>query len=591
MKKKNLFSGVLVLILTLLILPNCTKKPVETGKVLNLVVTAKLKGLDPAFASDLYSSTEVNRVYESLFQYHYLKRPYVLVPLLAQSMPKISKDKLTYTINVRKNVFFHNDPAFPQGKGRELVAKDFIYSLMRIADPNLHSTGWWILENRIQGLDKWREEMKAAQTTDYSKGVSGLRLLGKYTLKIKLKDPYPQLLNILAMPYTSAVPEEVVNKYGPEFINHAIGTGPFILKFFKPSEQVIYEKNPIYWGHYPKDGGKEDRANGLLADAGKSLPLVDKVKVRVIVESQPRWMHFLNSELDIVAVPKDNFSDAITPNLTLTKKFKEKNIRLSILPSLDIAYTSFNLESEEIPQFRNKRVRRAISIALSSESERFIKIFYNGFAIKAQTPIPPGITGYRSDYLNPYKRGGLQRAKKMLADAGYPNGKGIPVIPFDIVSSTNSRQIAEFQIRILEKLGLKFKLIASTWPEFQKRIQRRQTHFWSVAWAADYPDAENFLQLFYGKNAQPGGMNGSYYKNKNFDRIFTKARKMQDSSRRTRLYEKLSRIISSDVPVILNVHRKNVVLIQPYLKNYKHSEFPVNVAKYLDVEKDMKRGL
>ena len=539
----------------------CTKKVEEKGMVLHFATTQKLKGMDPAYTSDLYSSREVNRVYEGLFQYHYLKRPYVLEPLLATEMPTPSKDNLTYVFRIKKGVMFHDDASFPEGKGREMKAKDFVYSLMRIGDPNVRSTGWWVLEGRIKGLDAWRKSMKSQKTSDYSAVIVGLKATDDYTMEINLTKPYPQLLNVLAMPYTAVVPREAVEKYGKEFINHAVGTGPFILDTFMPSEIVTYNRNPNYWdSKFPSVGESSDSGNGLLAYAGKKLPIADRVEVKVIVENQPRWMNFLKGNLDLTTIPKDNFKDAITVDVGLTKEFESKGISLSKVEGLDFTYTAFNLESDVIPQFKDRRIRRAISLALSSDVDRMIKLFYNGMAVPAQTPLPKGLSGYRDEYKNPYRDGRLQRAKKYMADAGYPNGEGFPEIPYDIVASTNSRQIAEFQAKSLKKLGLKLKIMANTWPEFQKRVQRRQAHFWGMAWGADYPDAENFLQLYYGPNAQPGGMNGAYFKNKKFDAMFEKARLLQDTPQRTALYERLAKIVAEEVPVVVGVHRVNLGL-------------------------------
>lgn len=585
-RQSGIFALVAVMVFAFAACTTKNKEAAPDQRVLHLSQIQKLKGMDPAFTSDLYSSTEVNRVYEGLFQYHYLKRPYELEPLLAAAMPEVSKDNLTFKIKIRRGVFFHDDPAFPEGKGREVEAKDFVFSLMRLADPKVQSTGWWTLEDRIVGLDEWRAEALKSGTSDYAKEIAGLKALDAETLEIKLRKPYPQLLNVLAMPYGAVVAREAVEKYGPEFINKAVGTGPFLLEEFRPSEMVSYVRNPKYREvTYPTEGEAGDDTRGLLADAGKKLPLVDRIEVRVIVESQPRWMHFLKGELDIISVPKDNFKDALTPDVKLSEEFTNKGVKLIRVPGMDFTYTAFNLESEVVPQFNDKRIRRAISLALASDINRLIEIFFNGLGVSAQTPVPPGISGYMKEYQNPYKRtDALAEAKRLLEEAGYKDGKGMPEIPFDIVASTNSRQIAEAEAQSLAKIGLKVKILPNTWPEFQSRIQRRQAHFWSIAWSADYPDAENFLQLFYGPNAQPGGMNAAYYKNPKYDALFNQARVMQDSPARTKIYNQLAKMVAEDVPVVLGIHRENVGLTQPWLGNYKYSEFPLNEAKYLNVD-------
>jgi len=179
---------------------SCTKSfRREEGKVLNIVSVSGVKGFDPIYANDRYSNNEVSRVYETLLQYHYLKRPFELVPNLAAEMPKVSSDGLTYTFKILKGVLFHDDKAFPEGKGRELVASDFVYSIKRLADPKLQGLGWWLLDGKILGLNEWREKYKAQDFSNYDEDVAGLKALDKYTIQFKLAKPFPQFLYSLAM--------------------------------------------------------------------------------------------------------------------------------------------------------------------------------------------------------------------------------------------------------------------------------------------------------------------------------------------------------------------------------------------------------
>lgn len=586
-------------VLAVLALVGCTKAD-RNPNIFHTSSSAKIKGMDPAQSQDLYSGNEVSRVYETVLEYHQFKRPYELQPLLAESMPVISKDGLTYTIKLRKGVLFHDDASFPEGKGREMKAKDLEYSLKRLADPRVQSTGWWVLNGRVVGLNEFRTKYEKgdAGATNYDDVVEGLRATDEYTLEIKLVRPYPQLLNVLAMPYTSVVAKEAVAKYGPEFINHAVGTGPFVLTEYNPNDRLIYKRNPNYREVlYPSEGEKGDKEAGLLADAGKRLPFVDGVEVRVITEDQPRWLHLMRGDLDTGGIPKDNFGTSVGPidpakdltydNIQLAKDIKDKGINLATSVAADFTYTAFNIESKEIPQFADKRVRQAISLALDDKDS--IRLFYNNMATKAQTPIPPGIAGYDPTYVNPYRTGDIEKARKLLAEAGYPGGKGFPVIPFDTQANATSRQLAEYAVKQMDRIGLKLNIVAGTWPQMLERIQRRQTQMWGIAWLADYPDAENFLQLFYGPNAQPGGMNSSYYKNKAYDQLFEQARVMPDSPARTEIYKRLARMVVEDTPVVLGLHRVAVTLTQPWLRNFKASEFHTNFAKYLRIDLESKK--
>jgi len=589
----------LALAIVVIAFTSCTTKTDSNPNVLNLATSQKIKGMDPALAQDKYSSDEIVKVYEGLLQFHPLKRPYVLEPLLAEALPIVSKDKLKYTFKIRKGVRFHDDKAFPEGKGREVTAKDFEYSLKRLADPKVQSTGWWLLENRVKDLDEWRKKITdSKEPTNYDELVEGLKAIDSHTLQIELKAPFPQFLYALAMPYSMVVAKEVVDHYKAEFINHAVGTGPFTLETYKPNEVLVYKKNSNYWDAvYPSEGEPGDQEKGLLDDAGKKLPLVDGINVRVIVEEQPLWLHFLRGEIDSSGIPKDSFGKAVRPkdsskpltydNLALSDELQSKGIDLSTAVNMDFTYTAFNTQSVDFPQLKEKKVRQAISLALDDKES--IQKFYNGMATSAQTPIPPGVNGYDPEFKNPYRTGDLDKARKLLADAGYPGGKGFPVLPYDTVSSATSRQMADYVVKQLDQIGIKVSINSSTWPQLLERVQNRQTQLWGIAWGADYPDAENFLQLFYGPNSQPGGMNGSYYQNKEFDKIFEKARVMEDSPARTELYKKLGRMIAEDAPVIMGLHRIAVGLRHPWIKNAKHDEFSMNRAKYLRIDLDVKK--
>ncbi|MEE3080349.1 MAG: ABC transporter substrate-binding protein, partial [Bdellovibrionota bacterium] len=317
---------------TTLLLSSCTKKVDLTEKVLNLSVTSEVKGMDPIYSNDRYSANEVARVYEGLLEYHYLKRPYTLVPNLAEALPTVSEDGLTYTFKIKKGVMFQDNAAFPGGKGRELVAQDFVYSIKRLADPKLQGLGWWLLDGKVAGLNEWRDKNAAKDETDYSEVIEGLKALDSHTLQFKLKKQFPQFLYSLAMPFTFVVAKEVVEKYGKEFLNNPVGTGPFMLKdgvFKQTAKRFEYIKNPTFRKKtYPKEASDEYKA--FLKDAGKPLPLVDKIVVQIIKEDQPRWLNFLKGKVDYVSVPKDNFETAVTPDKGLSDDLMKKGISLLI---------------------------------------------------------------------------------------------------------------------------------------------------------------------------------------------------------------------------------------------------------------------
>jgi len=580
---RNIFTTVVLLLSAVLLSSGCTKKQDVNEKVLNLVSPAEIKGYDPIQADDLYSGREISKIYEGLLQYHWLKMPYELVPNLAESMPEISKDGITYTFKIRKGVKFQDDAAFPGGKGRELTAQDFVYSIKRLADSKNQATGWWVLDGKLAGLNEWREKNGKLPASNYDEEVEGIKALDNYTLQFKLAKKFPQFMYSLAMPFTYVVAKEVVAKYGKEFINHPVGTGPYVLPIFDQGKKITYTKNPTFREKlYPSDASPE--LKHLLGDAGKKLPLVDKVVVHVMKETQPAWLKLNKGEIDYYSVPKDNFASAIKDN-KLTPDLAKKGFVLEIAPALDVTYTAFNFENK---LFHNKKLRQAMYLAFDEKKSN--ELFFNNTAFPAQSIIPPGIAGNIKDYVNPFKGLKLEEAKKMLAEAGYPEGKGLPELKYDIPDSTVSRQSGEFFQQQMAQIGVKIKIVTSPWPEFQAKVKKKAVEIYGLAWGADYPDAENFLQLFYGPNKSPGA-NGSNYDNPEFNKQFEDAVIMLDSPERTAKYEKLNKYLAEEVVAMFGVHRQSYILEHGWLKNYHPTDLHHDAVQYLNIDTAKKAEL
>jgi oligopeptide transport system substrate-binding protein len=567
---------------------SCSRTKAEPANTVHLTSVAKIKGLDPIFSDDLYSGIEVAHAYEGLLQYHYLKRPYTLIPNLAEAMPTISKDGKTYTFKIKKGVVFQDDPCFKatNGKGRELTADDFIYSWKRLADPKLNSSGWWVFDGKIVGLNEWHDAAAKSGAADYSKPIEGLKAVDPYTLQITLKNHSAQFLYFLAMQFTAVVPHEAVEMYGPEFLNHAVGTGPYHLTEYNPSSRLIWDRNPTYRKEfYPTEGEPGDKEAGLLEDAGKPLPLNDRVVTEIFEESQPMWLKFMAGKVDAIAIPKDNFSQAVNSAGDLTPEFKAKNFQLTKAPTLDVTHISFNMIDPIVG--KNKYLRQAMSLAY--DSIKYIDLFYNGRAISAQGPIPPGIAGYDPDFKNPYRQYNVTKAKELLAKAGYPGGKGLPPLEYLTLSDTTSRQDAEYSQSMFKQLGIELKVTTSSWPEFVASVKNRKGQLYGQAWAADYPDAENFLQLFYSKNMSPGP-NDANYSNPEFDKLYEKSLTLDDSPQRTELYKQMVKILVDDCPWIFGAHRLTYGLSQPWLRNLKYHDVDLARFKYLRVDPAAKSG-
>ena len=578
---RGFVTGTVTALLLFGLASGCTKKVDDKDTTLNVVLRANVKGLDPMRANDLYSNTVIQNIFEGLLEYHYLKRPYTLQPALAEAMPTITDNGLTYTFKIRKGVKFQDNAAFADGKGRELTAEDFIYSWKRLADPANASEGFWIFDGKIKGLNEWAEAIKAKKG-DFNSPVEGLQAPDKHTLVIKLTQPYYQLQYVLAMSYAVAVPKEAVEKYGAEFLNNPVGTGPFMLE--KASDWVrnsklTLKRNSNWRGqNYPSDGEASDQTEGLLADAGKALPFADKLTFSEVVEDQPRWQNYMKGNFEFVEIPNDNFPTAIKDD-KVAPDIAAKGMGLAVGTAVEVVYNAFNMKDPVLG--KNKDLRRAFTLALDNATR--IQRFYNGRAVAAQGPLPPGLDGYDVGFKNPWVQFSIEKSKEHLAKAGFPEGKGLPEFTFETLSDSKSRQIVEFEVQQWAKVGIKVKISANTWPQFQEKIKNGQAQLFGLAWGADYPDAQNFLQLFYSKNVSPGP-NDSHYQNPAFDKLYEESLKLPPGDARTELYKKMRDILVEDSPWMFSLHRLNYRLVQGWLKNFKYSEMSNDIYKYLRVD-------
>lgn len=403
----------------LILLPACTKKTSPDQPAVVSFLDANIPHLDPIHSVNKYSSTVNSSIFEGLYHYHYLKRPISIEPLLAEALPEISKDGKTYKIKIKKGVFFQDDPAFANGKGRELIAQDFIDSWKRLADPKNKALGWWVLDGLIEGLNEWRNDLRTGKAYQSSK-ISGLSTPDNYTLVIKLTRPSLQFLHFLAMPVTMVVAKEVVKKYGKRISNHPVGTGPFKLKKWVRNSQVVLVKNKNYRQvFYPQTADSEAEKRGLLQSAGQPLPLSDKVIIKIMRERQPEWLSFITGEIDHGVVPRENY-DQVFKNNQLTADFVKKGINYLRLVRPDVTYISFNMEHPILG--KNVHLRRAFAHAI--DKKLLLQKFYKNLGVIAEGPIPPPIAGYDPNYKSSLEYD-LQKARQALIEAGYPAGTSV----------------------------------------------------------------------------------------------------------------------------------------------------------------------
>ncbi len=555
------------------------------------VLTSRIQGLDPADIRDMSSTLAGSQIFESLYQFHYFKRPYQIICQLAESEPQVSEDGLLYSIKIKRGVFFADDDCFESGLGRELKADDFVYAWKRIADIKNLSGNWWIFNERIEGLDEFREYTKGCKSkseVDYSREVKGLKAVDDYTLEVRLKRPWPQMKYFLTKTATAPVAKEAVDYYGDDVINHPVGTGPYRLKNWHRGSFIELVRNENFrQEYYPCEGQPSDEQAGYLGDAGKRLPLCDRVMLVVTEQYQPRWFLFMQGSIDVTVIGRESFQEAIGAGLKLTEKLKDRGINLKVFRDPSTFWLGFNME-DKILGF-NKPLRQAISYAI--DRQKYIEIFYNGRGEIAYGFIPPLMKSYNSDIEKLVAPTfDVKKASELVNHAEEIYGGKIPELRISMPGTGSFyTQQGDFFRHCLNRIGLDVSIEYMDFPAFQERIENKDAQIFLTGWIAQYPDAENFLQVFYSKNAL-GGVNSFNYYNAEFDRIYEKASLMEESSQRSELYRQAEKIVVEDCCAVFLRHGVACVLHHNWLKNYKPNSFGYGLSKYRGVDTAKRRA-
>lgn len=562
-----------------LILFSCTKKNTEKKNILNYALTSNVSTLDPAISYDTVSAKVVYQIYESLYEYDYHIRPYQLKPLLAKDLPKVEEGGLKYTIKLKKNIQYHNHAAF-KGKKKFLKAQDFINQMKRLAYKGTKSGGWWLFDKKIVGLNEFREKTKKDFSDFFSYKVEGLKAIDDHTLVIRLNGPYPQLIYALAMAFTSPVPREIITHYNNDLTQFGVGTGPYKLDVWKKNAFIKLIKNENYHlSLYPSKGDRYAYEKNLLKDAGNQLPFIDQINFHIMKEAQTRWLNFRSGKVDLMVLTKDHFPLALNNAGNLNEEFLNEQIQLQIAPTLTYWWLAFNMTDKLLGQ--NLLLRKAIGHAVNIDE--YIKSFTNNIALKANSIYPPGVQGYSPANELPYKYD-VALAKKYLAEAGFPNGKGLPEFAYDVRgSSTVSRQMGEFIQKELAKIGVIIKVNLNSFPGFLNKARTGQLQIWQGGWAMDYPDPENVIQLLISKN-RPPGPNSTSYSNQKVDELYNQLFSVSNEEEALKITKKVENIVSEDLPWIMQFYSRNYILYHGHLKNFRQSDLINNNFKYLRLE-------
>ena len=630
------------------------------------------KHLDPVSS---YSSNEyifLGQIYEPLLQYHFLKRPYELVPLTANNIPKPNYsdknggilpetapeeniDTIKYRISIKPGILFQPHPAFAKDKNgsflyhdldendlnkiytladfnvlgsRELQASDYIYQIKRMSHPRVHSPISGLMKKYILGLDELSKELNSLYSSDSSSGylnlhdysLSGVNLIDKYTFEITLKEKYPQFLYWLSMSFFAPMPWEAdffYSQKGFEEKNisldwYPVGTGPFMLTENNPNRRMVLEKNPNFRGEiYPTEGEEFDEDLGLLADAGKKMPFIDKAIYSLEKESIPAWNKFLQGYYDTSGIVSDSFDQAVQfdsqGDAELTDEMREKGIQLLTTTTTSTYYMGFNMSDDLVggDSERARLLRHAISVVV--DYEEYISIFANGRGLPAQSPIPPGIFGYTmgKEGVNKYvyqwqnnkvKRRPVEYAKELMNKAGYKNGRdelsGKPlVLNLDTpAAGPGSKARFDWLRKQFAKIGINLVVRATDYNRFQEKMRKGTAQIFQWGWNADYPDPENFFFLLYGPNAKidHNGENAANYKNKLFDLLFDQMKSMKNSSDRKIIIDQMVELVRYDAPWLWGYHPVGFSLHHDWYRNAKPNLMANNTLKYKRIDPDLR---
>jgi ABC-type transport system substrate-binding protein len=643
------------------------------------------KTLDPARS---YTSDEwgfIQQVYEPPLQYHYLKRPYELIPQAAVDVPRarlfdaagreLSPDAPAsevayseYEIRIRPGIQYQPHPAFATGEAgaplylalpedeikrkftladfprtgtRELVAEDYVYQIKRLAHPRVNSPIFGHMSEYVVGLKALAERLKAenqrlmkeheARYGKADKGapwidlrehpLEGVEVVDRYTYRVRIKGHYPQFVYWLAMPFFAPMPVEADRFHAQRGMNDGrnltldwwpVGTGPYMLTENNPNARMVLARNPNFRGEpYPAEGAPGDREAGLLADAGKLAPFVDRIVYTREKEGIPYWNKFLQGYYDQSSISSDNFDQAVRIDLegeaSLTPEMEARGIRLRTSVGTSTFYLAFNFLDPVVGGLseRARKLRQAISIAV--DWEEFISIFQNGRGIPGMGPIPPGIFGYREGEagINPIvydwadgapRRKAIETARKLLAEAGFPDGRdaatGRPlVLHLDTVQrGPGDKPRLDWYRRQFQKLDIELELRTSDWNRFQEKVRTGNTQLFFLGWNADYPDPENFLFLLNGpqSRAKTGGENTANYQNPEYDRLFERMKNMPNGPERQAIIDAMVRIARADAPWVWGFHPKDYGLAHAWVRNVKPNQMARNGVKFYLVDTVMR---
>ena len=573
----------------------------DERKVLRYAFEIAETGFDPVQLSDLYSRNVASQIFDAPLRYAYLARPGTLEPNVVVALPDTSPDFKTFTFRLKPGIYFADDPAF-NGKKRELVAEDFVYSIKRHFDPHWKSVAISeLLPYDILGLNAARDAAIKGGKFDYDRPVEGLRALDRYTFQFKLGKSSPRFANSMSdASIFGAVAREVVETWGDRIMEHPVGTGPFRLAEWRRSSFIALEKNPGYRDEYynltadPTDAQAQQIAAGLK---GRKLPLIDRVEISIIEESQPRWLSFLNFEHDFLETIPEDLAPIAIPNNKLSPALQKRNVQLHRVPRIDMGFVVYNMDDSTIGGMKPEKValRRAINLAL--DTDELIRSRYKFQAFPAQSVVMPQTYGYDPNLRTEIGVTDPARANALLDVYGYldrdgdgwrdqPDGSPLE-LEFSTQPDQRSRIVDEIWKKSMNAIHVKLRFKVAKWPEQLRMTRNGQFMMWGLGLSAAGPDSEDSLRYGYGPAI--GAENLSRFRNADFDRIFLEQSQMPDGDERIAKIRELQKILVADAPMNVTAHRYAIDMNYPWVIGYRRWPFVRHWWKYVDVDMALRR--
>jgi peptide/nickel transport system substrate-binding protein len=623
-----------------LLLAGCSNNPYPARerqqKILYSSFSEAPKTLDPAVAYTTASHIITGNVYDTLLEYHFLKRPYELIPALAQSVPQpVARPDggSSYLFRIRDGIFFHPDPCFSlsqgDGRTRKVTAGDLAFQLTRLADPSVNSplassftpvVGFGQFGERLAALRRAEPSFSALPAHEQYRragGIAGVLARNDFELEITLSEAKPQILYFFAMPFTTPVPWEAVAYYNGQqgrehFADHPVGTGPYRLVLYEKQHRMLLERNDAWYGStaslqdapgamFPREIDRQDIISTQIDGdyAGRRLPFIERINFMREREDIPRFNKFLQGYYDEGHIIKESF-DAVVQNDALSPQMAARGMRLDKTVEPSIFYIGFNMDDALVGAAageRGRKLRQAMSLVIDAKA--YLDLFLNARGVLAQSPLPPGIFGYDEAYKNPFRQPDLARAQKLLAEAGYRNGidarTGAPLkLSFDTPNTTAQALLQyQFYAAAWRQLGLDVEINATTYNQFQAKVRRGAYQLFTWGWIADFPDPENFFFLLECGNAQSksSGPNTANFCNPEFDRLYHEMKSLANTERRAGLIKRMLGLLEQERPWIELFHNEEYALSHAWVINSKPMGLSYPTYKYMDVQPELRARL